>query len=296
MENLLPTIPKPCNENWNKMQPEEKGRFCQSCAKTVIDFTKSSEAEISQYFHENNSIKTCGRFKKEQLKSITIEIPKTLIYNPTSFRKAFLLALFITMGTTLFSCKDENNTVHRLGKVVVIEDSISNNKDTLVNTVNKTDSLIEKGKVKSKLNRSNLTPRPQIHTMGIIEIEPIITGEIIMTPSNEKPETINLNKIYNAAEVEKVPTFSNNEIEFQNYITKNLTLSENIIEPITTIVQFVINKEGKLIDPIVIREKNDKINQQIKTMLQNSPLWIPGEIKGEKVNVKMTYPIRIKPQ
>lgn len=295
MENLQLTIPKPCHENWNKMQPEEKGRFCQSCAKTVIDFTKSSEAEISQYFHENNSIKTCGRFKREQLKSITIEIPKTLIYKPISFRKAFLLALFITMGTTLFSCKDENNTVHRLGEIVVVEDSISNKKDTLINVVNKADSLIEKGKVKCETNILNLNHNTK-PTMGIIEIEPIITGEIIMTPSNEKPETINLNKIYNAAEVEKVPTFSNNEIEFQNYITKNLTIPENIIEPITTIVQFVINKEGKLVDSVVIKGKYKAINQQIIKALKNSPLWIPGEIKGKKVNVKMTYPIRIKPQ
>lgn len=292
MEKLQLTIPKPCHENWNKMQPEEKGRFCQSCAKTVIDFTKSSEAEISKYFHENNSKKTCGRFKKEQLKSITIEIPETLIYKPTSFRKAFLLALFITMGTTLFSCKDQNNTVHRLGEIVVVEDSISNKKDTLVYVVNKADSLIGKGKVKCE----PIIPIAPIDLIGEVLIEPEKKEEIVMGDVMEVPLENKIPEIYNLIEVEKVPNFSNNENAFQEYITKNIILPENNIEQVTIILQFIINKEGKLVDSVVIKGKYEAINQQIIKALQNSPLWIPGEIKGEKVNVKMTYPIRIKPQ
>ena len=39
-------IPKPCHENWDEMTPNEKGRFCSICSKTVKDFTKLSDAEI----------------------------------------------------------------------------------------------------------------------------------------------------------------------------------------------------------------------------------------------------------
>ena len=33
------TIPTPCHENWNEMTPNEMGRHCTVCSKTVKDFT-----------------------------------------------------------------------------------------------------------------------------------------------------------------------------------------------------------------------------------------------------------------
>lgn len=59
------SIPEPCHENWIEMSPTEKGRFCSSCQKYVIDFTKSSDREISKIFNNNKNI--CGRFLDSQL-------------------------------------------------------------------------------------------------------------------------------------------------------------------------------------------------------------------------------------
>lgn len=44
------TIPKPCDEKWESMTPQEKGRFCAVCSKTVRDFTNDSDDEILDYF------------------------------------------------------------------------------------------------------------------------------------------------------------------------------------------------------------------------------------------------------
>ena len=61
------SIPKPCHENWATMSPREKGRFCDKCSKTVLDFTAKTPEEIEEYIllHENE--KLCGRFMHRQI-------------------------------------------------------------------------------------------------------------------------------------------------------------------------------------------------------------------------------------
>ena len=56
------TIPKPCDEKWESMTPQEKGRFCAVCSKTVRDFTNDSDDEILDYFSDSSSQNTCGNF------------------------------------------------------------------------------------------------------------------------------------------------------------------------------------------------------------------------------------------
>lgn len=55
--NYAISIPKPCHEDWSKMTPSEKGRFCQSCSKSVIDFTQMSQQSIETYLVANNQKK-----------------------------------------------------------------------------------------------------------------------------------------------------------------------------------------------------------------------------------------------
>jgi hypothetical protein len=59
------SILKPCGENWQNMTLAEKGKFCASCQKKVIDFTSFSDREIVKYYNQNS--KVCGRFTTEQL-------------------------------------------------------------------------------------------------------------------------------------------------------------------------------------------------------------------------------------
>lgn len=120
-KNLKITIPEPCHENWDKMTPKDNGRFCLSCTKTVVDFTSMLPDEIQQYFISNKNI--CGRFKSEQLSEINIQIPYQILYNQTHYRKIFLLALFVAMGTTLFSYQDKEGNKHKIDKVEIVEDS-----------------------------------------------------------------------------------------------------------------------------------------------------------------------------
>ncbi len=60
------TIPTPCHENWEAMTPEEKGRFCAVCSKTVRDFTAAPDDEIIEAF-SNSTEEICGNFYESQL-------------------------------------------------------------------------------------------------------------------------------------------------------------------------------------------------------------------------------------
>ncbi|HYD22731.1 MAG TPA: carboxypeptidase regulatory-like domain-containing protein [Flavipsychrobacter sp.] len=84
-------IDRPCHEDWDKMNPQEQGRFCDSCQKTVIDFTTWSDKDLYNFF-VNYQNGVCGRFFGSQLKK-ELHIPP----QPTSR----LYRLAIACGLTL---------------------------------------------------------------------------------------------------------------------------------------------------------------------------------------------------
>jgi hypothetical protein len=72
------TIAEPCHENWDSMTPLEKGRFCNSCQKPVIDFTGMNDAQLAAFFKKPSTGSVCGRFMTAQLDN-TILMPKKRI-------------------------------------------------------------------------------------------------------------------------------------------------------------------------------------------------------------------------
>src|SRR5688572_33325629 len=72
------SIPKPCHENWDAMTPVEKGRFCGSCQKQVVDFSHMTDREIAMFFKKPTTGSVCGRFMEDQLNR-DMEIPKKRI-------------------------------------------------------------------------------------------------------------------------------------------------------------------------------------------------------------------------
>lgn len=106
------TIPKPCSENWQAMTPNALGRHCDSCAKTVVDFTRMSDEEVQAYFHTSTDQRVCGRFRSSQLATFNLQIQAHSIRKPQQLFWAILLTVF---GTSLFSCSNHQNQT--LGEV-----------------------------------------------------------------------------------------------------------------------------------------------------------------------------------
>ncbi|MGH2664513.1 hypothetical protein [Flavobacterium sp.] len=174
-EKFKITIPKPCHEDWNAMTSDETGRFCGSCVKSVVDFTKMNASEIQEYFTLNQGKNVCGRFKNEQVNTFNLQIPQSILNKKMTFRKAFLLALFVVMGTSLFSCK--NSEGFPLGEVAVVNDTIAND------SINQND--VHVGEISLNENDS-LAPKPKIDEVKFIKPSSV-KGKV-------KPENVKFDK------------------------------------------------------------------------------------------------------
>ena len=116
-------IDNPCHENWDAMSPNEKGAFCLSCQKTVIDFSIKTVEEIKNFFVELPLTESvCGRFKEEQLEEISFEHFFKQFRGWKFFQKAAVIAFFI-FGFSLFGHAQNNFNNHHpvmKGEVVIM--------------------------------------------------------------------------------------------------------------------------------------------------------------------------------
>ena len=91
-------VPQGCHEDWNAMLPDQKGRFCLSCQKQVVDFTTMSDQQLTSYF-KNHKGNTCGRFTADQLDRDIVIPAKKIPWVRYLFQitiPAFLLSLKAT--------------------------------------------------------------------------------------------------------------------------------------------------------------------------------------------------------
>lgn len=96
------SIPEPCSEDWDKMLPEEKGRFCMSCQKVVVDFTTMSDEQLLKYFTEYKGKNTCGHFLATQVDRPLAIPQKRHWYSNINKRVA---AAFIAVQAILFNVR-----------------------------------------------------------------------------------------------------------------------------------------------------------------------------------------------
>jgi len=274
------TIPEPCTENWDKMTPNENGRFCLSCSKTVVDFTSMLPNEVQHFFIQNQNNKVCGRFKKSQLDTITIQIPSRVLYTQMHYHKMFLLALFIAMGTTLFSCQDKNGNKQKIDKVEVVEN------DTLV-------QHITVGKTLKGQNETPPPPPPKVDQVKFVKPVTISCGET----TKDKKQSSNQVKeddsqFINGAVMQTNAEFPGGIDPFYTFFGKEFKTPENVnAKNLKIRISFAVEKNGSLsyIESVPVVDKT--IEQEIIRVLRLSPRWQPGESNGKKTRMQYSLPI-----
>ncbi|WP_343330967.1 hypothetical protein [Polaribacter staleyi] len=304
------TIPKPCHENWNKMTQKEKGKFCSSCSKTVIDFTKKTTSEITDYLIKNKKKRVCGHFYKKQLNSITIEIPKVVFDQHLSFQKLFVLSLFFVMGTTLFSCQYTDGKKQKIQDVVII-DTINNIKketNSLENILKEDTIIVTK---KETLPHSPATTRITVCNTNLKNDKPIeivTTGEVVeelkidgVIEFNEIEEE----EIIMGFIIEQSPKFKESEENTQKNFEKRIKIffEENFnTKPSQKLdlkkgkhqiyTEFIVDKKGYVTD-IKAKSSNRKLEKEVIKTLKKLPQLIPGKQADKIVKTKYNLPISI---
>jgi len=93
--NIHLQIADHCHENWNSMTASEQGRYCQSCQKTVTDFSMMTDKEILSHLSRRDA-DVCGRFTIDQLDRTLIgERKKKFSW---AYVWNFVIATFLTVN------------------------------------------------------------------------------------------------------------------------------------------------------------------------------------------------------
>lgn len=270
-KNFMVQINEPCHENWNSMLPDEKGKFCLSCNKTVVDFSNKSDEEIKYILIEKSKEKVCGRFKTQQLnRPLEQKLDLNKLPFNTSITKKFAVALFLVFGSLLFSCKDYSNKSIEVKGEVEYSDHVVGLMMQPPNSFVEKDSLIEEcfsytqGEIVGKLDYAT----PELKDSIYINDEDMLTGDVCIMP-NEEDSTVVKN---NLIQYDTTNTNKNIINNYNNAINEKLTsgVSKNLnVFPNPSNGSFTVQFEVKKAMPLTI-SVFDLNGALIKTISSNT--------------------------
>ena len=97
--------------------------------------------------------------------------------------------------------------------------------------------------------------------------------------------------------VENMPEFPGGTQALLQYLKKNIkypTICQEQGIQGRVVVQFVVNKDGSIVDPEVIKPINPYLDKEALRVVSTMPKWKPGSQRGKPVRVKFTLPVQFK--
>lgn len=223
-----------------------------------------------------------------------LAIPGHILYKQTLYHKVFLLALFITMGTTLFGCSDKKENKQKVHNAEALEDTAKK-------------EHLSGGDASSNTDMRYAVPPPPPETERAKFVKPKenpIPDDNKKSPSlpvnSAKNEETNNEKKKNSKEEvyvsgEVVSTnaeFPGGIDRFYTFFGKEFKTPENAnTKNIRIRISFAVEINGSL-SYIESSPGIDKTTEQeIIRVLSLSPKWQPGESGGKKTRMQYSLPI-----
>ena len=99
--------------------------------------------------------------------------------------------------------------------------------------------------------------------------------------------------------VENMPDFPGGQAALMQYLAKNIkypTIAQENGTQGRVIVQFVVNKDGSIVDAKVVRSVDPYLDKEALRVINTMPKWKPGMQRGKPVRVKFTVPVMFRLQ
>ena len=94
--------------------------------------------------------------------------------------------------------------------------------------------------------------------------------------------------------VEQMPVFPGGDQALMQYVIKEVKYPDDAKKAGIqgkVLVVFVVSKEGKVINPKIVRSVSPSIDKEALRVVSSLPKWVPGKQKGKNVDVSYTIPI-----
>ncbi|MBO4690977.1 MAG: energy transducer TonB [Paludibacteraceae bacterium] len=133
----------------------------------------------------------------------------------------------------------------------------------------------------------------EVNTEDDKEVEVVIAAPVEAPVEEEEEEVV-------FQVVEKMPEFPGGTQALFKYLSENVKYpviaQENGIQG-RVICQFVVNKDGSIVDVEVVRSGGDpSLDKEAVRVIKSMPKWNPGKQRGKAVRVKYTVPVNFKLQ
>lgn len=281
-------IASPCSENFGNMLSVSEGKYCEVCAKTVIDFSQMTDNEIATFIHLNKGKEICGTIQPQQQNKKYLFVQPQKAESPV---KRYVMAILASLLTTIPSQLQAQNTVNTQTKEVNLPQNqdITSLKTTSYRSIS--GKLINKetqkplSYIKVVLDLDSTSSNLELVELYELSIEIDKAKKDSALSSNLQKEKKNLynkiNALYKIKSVykkEELSTFTNENGEF------TLILPQNI--PYITLYLICYYQDNS------VKDKNGKINYNLSKFI--SPIKINYEgkniYKEESLNVFFKNP------
>ena len=126
------------------------------------------------------------------------------------------------------------------------------------------------------------------------EAEEVVIAAPVEAPVEEEEEEVVF------VVVESMPEFPGGQQALFKYLSENVkypTIAQEHGIQGRVICQFVVNKDGSIVDVEVVRSGGDpSLDKEAIRVIKSMPKWKPGKQRGKAVRVKYTVPVNFKLQ